>query len=140
MACFRRSVKFASFILLTTLVAAGAVLAETAVIVHPKNPEKSMLAAQAAQIFLGKSTRLTPLDLADNSPLRAEFYQKIAGKDQDQVKAIWSKVVFSGKGLPPREYNSSAEVRQAVAADPGMIGYIDKAAVDDTVHVVLIVR
>lgn len=114
--------------------------ADTAVIVHPKSALTHLLAEQAAQIFLGKSTRLTPVDLADNSAIRADFYQKVAGKDQDQVKAIWSKIVFTGKGFPPKEYNTNAEVKRAIAADPGAIGYIDKAAVDDTVRVVLILH
>ena len=114
--------------------------AATAVIVHPKSAVASLLTVQAAQIFLGRSTQLTPVDLADNSAIRNDFYQKIAGKDQDQVKAIWSKIVFTGRGFPPHEYASAAEVKRAVAADVGAIGYIDKAAVDDTVRVILIVQ
>lgn len=113
--------------------------AEMAVIVHPKNGVTRMMAEQAAQIFLGKSNLMTPIDLPDNSATRSEFYQKIAGKDQDQVKAIWSKIVFTGKGFPPKEYNTPADVKRAVAADPGAIGYIDRSAVDGTVRVVLIV-
>lgn len=115
-------------------------LAETAVIVNPKNMVTRMPAAQAAQYFLGKSTVLTPVDLSENSRLRSDFYLKIAGKDQDQVKAIWSKIVFTGKGFPPKEYNTSAEVKKAIAADPVAIGYIDLSAVDNTVKVILILQ
>ena len=114
--------------------------AATAVIVSPKSAATHMLSQQAAQIVLGKSTQMTPIDLADNSSTRNDFYQKIAGKDQDQVKAIWSKIVFTGRGFPPREYNTSTEVKKAVAGDAGAIGYIDKAAVDDTVRVILILQ
>lgn len=126
--------------LMTCLMASPlAARAETAVIVHPKNSATRLLAEQAAQIFLGRSNLLTPIDLPDSSATRSEFYQKIAGKDQDQVKAIWSKIVFTGKGFPPKEYNTPADVKKAVAADPAAIGYIDRAAVDGTVRVVLIV-
>jgi len=45
--------------------------------------------------------------------------------------------VFTGKATAPKEYANSAEVKKAVAADPKAIGYIDKAAVDDTVKVIL---
>jgi ABC-type phosphate transport system substrate-binding protein len=114
--------------------------AETVVIVNPKNMVTHMQVAQAAQYFLGKSTLLTPVDLSESSPLRSDFYMKIAGKDQDQVKAIWSKIVFTGKGFPPKEYNTSAEVKKAIAADPVAIGYIDRAAVDNTVKVILILQ
>ncbi|MES2257025.1 MAG: hypothetical protein V4724_00830 [Pseudomonadota bacterium] len=126
------------FILLATaMLAAGPVQAETVVIVSQKNPATRMFSEQAAQFFLGKSTMFTPIDQAEGSPIRAEFYHKVAEKDPAQVKAIWSKLVFTGKATPPKEYRTSAEVRKAVAEDPKAIGYIDKSAVDDTVKVIL---
>jgi len=111
--------------------------AETVVIVSQKNPATRMFSEQASQFFLGKSTLFTPVDQADGSPIRADFYRKVADKDAAQVKALWSKLVFTGKATPPKEYSSNAEVKKAVAADPKAIGYIDKAAVDDTVKVIL---
>ncbi|HEV7814119.1 MAG TPA: hypothetical protein VGP06_03345 [Janthinobacterium sp.] len=126
--------------LLAWAVLAPPARADTAVIVNPKNMVTRMHVEQAAQFFLGRSTLMTPIDLAENSPLRSEFYRKIAGKDLDQVKAIWSKIVFTGKGFPPKEYNTSAEVKKAIAADPAAIGYIDRAAVDHTVKVILILQ
>ena len=111
--------------------------AETVVIVNKANPATRMFSEQASQFFLGKSTMFTPVDQAEGSPIRADFYHKAADKDPAQVKAIWSKIVFTGKGTPPKEYSSNAEVKKAVAADPKAIGYIDKSAVDDTVKVIL---
>lgn len=116
----------------------GPVLAQTVVIVNPKNPVSSMSADQVAQFFLGRSTSLSPIDLAGRSQLRADFYQKLVGKDGDQVKAIWSKIVFTGRGFPPKEYNNSGDIKSAVAADVNAIAYIDQSAVDATVKVVLV--
>ncbi|MBY0241558.1 MAG: hypothetical protein K2X55_19825 [Burkholderiaceae bacterium] len=129
--------------LLASLLAAAAALsalpaqAETVVIVSQKNPATRMFAEQASQFFLGKSNMFTPVDQAEGSPIRNEFYQKLTEKDAAQVKAIWSKLVFTGKATPPKEYKSSAEVKKAVADDPKAIGYIDKSAVDDSVKVIL---
>ncbi|NRR32558.1 hypothetical protein HSX11_20525 [Oxalobacteraceae bacterium] len=111
--------------------------AETVVIVSQKNPATRMFSEQAAQFFLGKSNLFTPVDLPENSPVRADFYHKVADKDTAQVKALWSKLVFTGKATPPKEYASDAEVKKAVAADPKAIGYISKASVDDSVKVIL---
>ena len=122
--------------LLSSFAAAGA-SAETVVIVSQKNPATRMFSEQASQFFLGKSNLFTPVDQAEGSHIRADFYQKVAEKDPAQVKALWSKLVFTGKATPPKEYASSAEVKKAVAADPKAIGYIDKSAVDDTVKVIL---
>ena len=54
-----------------------------------------------------------------------------------QVKAVWSRLVFSGKAQPPKEHADAAAVKKAVAADPKAIGYIDKAALDGTVKAAL---
>ncbi|MBP1207015.1 ABC-type phosphate transport system substrate-binding protein [Duganella sp. 1411] len=111
--------------------------AETVVIVSQKNPATRMFSEQASQFFLGKSALFTPVDQAEGSAIRADFYRKVADKDAAQVKALWSKLVFTGKATPPKEYAGNAEVKKAVAADPKAIGYIDKSAVDDTVKVIL---
>ncbi|MGV7209634.1 hypothetical protein ACLB1G_17455 [Oxalobacteraceae bacterium A2-2] len=111
--------------------------AEVVVIVSKQNPATRMFSEQASQFFLGKSNLFTPVDQPESSPIRAEFYRKVADKDTAQVKALWSKLVFTGKATPPKEYANSAEVKKAVAADPKAIGYIDKSAVDDSVKVIL---
>ncbi|USX17721.1 hypothetical protein NHH82_17730 [Oxalobacteraceae bacterium OTU3REALA1] len=113
--------------------------AEIVVIVNPKNPATRMFSEQAGQFFLGKSTLFTPVEHTDGA-LRNEFYKKVLDKDATQVKAIWSKLVFTGKASAPKEYASSAEVKKAVAADPSAIGYIEKSQVDDTVKVILTVQ
>ncbi|WP_228895104.1 type 2 periplasmic-binding domain-containing protein [Pseudoduganella aquatica] len=111
--------------------------AETVVIVNKANPATRMFSEQASQFFLGKSTMFTPVDQAEGSHIRNDFYQKVADKDAAQVKALWSKLVFTGKATPPKEYKSNADVKKAGADDPKAIGYIDKSAVDDTVKVIL---
>ncbi|WP_093553002.1 hypothetical protein [Pseudoduganella namucuonensis] len=125
------------FSLAALIAATVPAMAETVVIVSPKNPATRMFSEQAAQFFLGKSTMFTPVDQAEGSAIRNDFYQKVTDKDAAQVKAIWSKLVFTGKATPPREYKSNADVKKAVADDPKAIGYIDKSAVDDTVKVIL---
>ncbi len=122
------------------MAAAPALATELVVIVNPKNPATKMFGEQAAQFFVGKSTLFTPIEHTDGSPIRTEFYQKVLNKDPAQVKTIWSKLVFTGKGQAPKEYASSAEVKKAVAADVSAIGYIEKSAVDDTVKVILTVQ
>lgn len=113
--------------------------AEIVIIVNPKNQASRMFSEQAAQFFIGKSTLFTPIEHNDGSAIRNEFNTKVLGKDSAQVKSIWSKLVFTGKGTAPKEYATSAEVKKAVAADVSAIGYIEKSAVDDSVKVILTV-
>lgn len=130
--------KLTQAILLTATLISAAIpaLAEVVIVVNPANAATRMTTEQASQFFLGKSTMFTPVDQAESSAIRAEFYKKIADKEPSQVKAIWSKLVFTGKGSLPKEYNSSADVKKAIAADPNGIGYIEKSAVDASVKVI----
>jgi len=97
----------------------------------------AMSKEQIADIYLGKSQAATPLDQPASAPIRAEFYTKATGRDLAQVKATWSRLAFSGKGQPPKELSDAEAVKKAVAADPKAVGYIDKAAVDASVKVLL---
>lgn len=130
-------------ILLVAGLAAGSapvIAAEMVVVVNPKNPATRMFSEQAAQFFLGKSSVFTPIDYDDGVAIRNEFYAKVLHKDAAQVKTIWSKLVFTGKGTAPREFKTAAEVKKAIAADVSAIGYMDKSAVDDSVKVILTVQ
>lgn len=92
---------------------------------------------QIADVYLGKSQAATPLDLPEAAPARAEFYKRATGRDLAQVKSTWSRVVFTGKGQPPKELPDAAAVKKLVAADPKTIGYIEKSAVDGSVKALL---
>lgn len=122
--------------------AAVGAFAQVAVVVNPKSPLATMTADQVSGIFLGKSNTLPsggtamPTDLPDSAAARELFYTKVTGKSTAQVKAAWSRLVFSGKATPPKELASSAEVKKFVSANPDAIGYIEKSAVDSSVKVV----
>jgi ABC-type phosphate transport system substrate-binding protein len=118
------------------LVLSAPALADVVVVVNAANSD-AVSKDQIASVFLGKSTALTPIDQADGSAIRGEFYKKVADKDASQAKALWSKLVFTGKATPPKEVSSSADVKKAIAANPKAIGYIEKSAVDASVKVVL---
>ena len=125
------------------LALAGLAQAQVAVIVNPKNAAATMTADQVSSIFLGKSNTLpsgataAPADQPESAAIRDQFYSKVTGKQAAQVKAAWSRLVFSGKGTPPKELGSSADVKKFVASNPDAIGYIEKSAVDGSVKVVL---
>lgn len=115
--------------------------ADFVVIVSARNPLASMRAEQVAAIFLAQSGRFPgggeaqALDLPLGSPLRDEFYLAVAARSPALMKAYWSKMVFTGRGHPPRELPGSVAARRLVAENPAMIAYIDKSALDASVKV-----
>jgi ABC-type phosphate transport system substrate-binding protein len=92
---------------------------------------------QVADAYLGRSSDWTPINQIANSPIYVEFYKKATGRDVAQVRAIWSKIIFTGRGLPPKQLADSTAVKRAVAADPKAIGYIEKSAVDASIKVAM---
>jgi ABC-type phosphate transport system substrate-binding protein len=114
---------------------------EVVAVVSSKSPVTALDSAQVADIFLGKSTRFpdgspaTPIDLNEESALRERFYSQYTGKSPAQVKAHWAKIIFTGRGQPPRQAMSTAEAKKLIAENPNAIGYIDASQVDNSVRV-----
>lgn len=108
--------------------------AQIAVVMNPSAAPVSK--EQLANLYLGRSADLKPLDQPESVPLRAEFYKKATDRELPQIKAIWSKIIFTGRGQPPLVLPDSASVKKAVGSDPKAIGYIEKSAVDASVKVV----
>jgi ABC-type phosphate transport system substrate-binding protein len=136
-----------SIALLVTLSAASAPsFAQIAIIVGAKSPVGPLSKDQAAALFLGQSLQLPngnlPLlfDQHNNIELRTQFYQKLTSKSLTQVKALWSRLVFSGKAFPPKEIGNSDDLKKLVANNPDAMGYVEKSAVDSTVKVVLMLE
>ena len=99
-------------------------------------------AVQRARLFLGKTdsfpdgTRAVPIDQAQNSPLRDTFYEAIAGKSAAQLKAYCARIIFSGKGEPPRRVSDSKAARAALLAIPTAIAYLDRSELTPDLKIV----
>jgi ABC-type phosphate transport system substrate-binding protein len=120
--------------------------ADIVVVVSARSSAPSLSPEQAANIFLGQAARFPDgaeaiaLDQPAGSPLRDQFYLRVAGKSPALLKAYWSKMVFTGRGQPPRDAPDSTAVRTAVAENTSMIGYIDRDALDASVRPVLVLH
>lgn len=116
-------------------------IAEVAVIVHPSNSseldEKSI-----ARIFTGKlksfpnGSPIIPISLTSGQAATKEFNEKVLKRTDSQLKAYWSKLVFTGKGSPPTSMDNATQLLQAISTNPSAIGFIDASEVTDAVRVV----
>lgn len=128
------------------ILAAGTSSAEIVPVVSAKSEVGGLSTNQVMDIFLGKSSRFpngelaVPIDQAEGSDIRDAFYMQFASKSAAQIKAYWSKIIFTGKGQPPREVSPSERVKRVVADNPHLIGYIERSEVDGNVKVVLLSR
>jgi ABC-type phosphate transport system substrate-binding protein len=100
------------------------------VIVHPDNPVTSIERERLREVFLKKATEwdsgapIRPIDLPTRSPVRERFTQDVLRKTPAQLRNYWNQQIFSGKGVPPPEAETTAGVIAYVRANPGAIGYL----------------
>ncbi|REL25444.1 phosphate ABC transporter substrate-binding protein [Thalassotalea euphylliae] len=115
--------------------------AQVAIIVNPANAN-ALSDNDISRAFLGKlktyadGQTIEAVNSKANSDARVEFEKLVLKKSPSQVKAYWSKRLFTGKGKPLKELSSDAEVLNHVASTPNAIGYVDASAVNDTIKVI----
>ncbi len=105
------------------------------VIVHASNPTEKLTKQEISKLFLkkikqweGTNETVLPVDLVEDSPVRAKFSKDIHERKVSSIKAYWQKQIFSGRGVPPEEKKSDAEVLEYVSENSGAIGYISESA------------
>lgn len=127
-------------LMLSTLAVAHA---QVVVIVSAKSPISTLSKQQVSNIFLGRTRAFPdgspaiPLDLQSGTDLRAEFSEKVHGIAISQLNAYWSRMVFTGKGNPPREAIPPEIAVKLTASNTQLISYVDRGWVNDSVKVIL---
>ncbi len=115
--------------------------AEIVVVGNKSIATDSLTAKQVSKLWLAKS-KLIPgggkpavVDHAKGSPAYEDFYKNVVKKNSSQLKAYWAKIIFSGKGTPPKAMANDAAVIEWVASTPGGLGYVDSTSVNETIKV-----
>ena len=131
-----KSILVVSFLLLTGFAQAGIV-----VVVSKNSDLGGLTRTEVRQIFNGQLNRVgeisvKPLDLPVAASQREVFYQQVMGKSVEQMKSYWARMIFTGRGMPPREVSSDREMTLLVGSDRKFIGYMDEADVTSDLKVV----
>jgi len=117
------------FLLGMALFSAGWVMAETAVavVVSERSPIRSLSIQEVTAIFMGTTGSaggrdIRPVDSAD-AELREIFYQLLVGRNRNQIRAYWSRMVFTGQGAPPAILDREKLLR-SLTIDEQLIAYV----------------
>ncbi len=130
-----------SVILILTMLFSTFAYCEVEIIVHPSNAS-AMDKDAIKRIFLGKTRAFpgggeaVPVSLKEGSPENADFTKSVLSKTPKQLKAYWAKMVFTGKGTPPRQMDSPSKLLELIAANPSLIGFVPAGTANATVKVV----
>jgi ABC-type phosphate transport system substrate-binding protein len=142
----RKLLTFA-FCLTALAAAAPAGAQQYRVIVNSANPTSTLSKEDLARVYLKKMStwktgqQVQVVDLGPKSPVRAEFSVTVLGRDVPTMKNYWQQSLFSGRGVPPIEQPTEAQVVAFVAANPGAIGYVSAdAQLPESVKTVSVTR
>ncbi len=128
------------------LLLAWGALAEPVVVTSAQSSLNALDRNQVRDLFLGKISSLPDgrtallVDQPESSSLRNEFYLKVTNRSATEAAALWAKLYFTGRGMPPHEGQSSEDIKQFLSAHPGSVGYIDESALDGSVKVIYVVK
>ncbi len=131
--------RFIPFLLLLTLLPARVEAADFVVVANKDNPVESMKRSDVKKIFLGKKTfwrktgRSIEVLLQSGGDAHRSFVFEILNKSPLQLSMYWKQALFSGTGIPPKKYHDCQSIKEAVAANPWAIGYIDARQLDETI-------
>lgn len=123
-----RFARHLAFLVLFTISAAIGWSAEIFVLANKGVPDKELQRESVERIYLGKKsqwsdgTRVVPVVLKSGATHTA-FVKKFLDRDASQFSTYWKQAVFTGRGMPPKSFESEAELIEFVSNTPGAIGY-----------------
>jgi hypothetical protein len=116
--------------------------AELVVVASPKSGVEHLSKQEVIFLFMGRwrllpsGIQAAPIDQAIDSPERADFYRRLVNKEPSEIKAYWSRLVFSGGARPPYAMENREELLRLIGNNPGAIGYLDRSQVDSRLRIV----
>lgn len=115
-------------------------MAGVVVVAHPNVHKLDQATVQ--RIYTGKvvevgGVSVAPVNLRTGQALRQRFLNDYLQQTDDAYVAYWTVRRYVGKGVPPREFSSVAEVISFVQTTPGAVAYLDEADVPSSMNVVL---
>jgi hypothetical protein len=98
-------------------------------------------AATVARLYTGRAIEagtvtVTVFNMAVGHPLRNRFLAACLQTDEERYRAYWTVRRHVGKGAPPRDVASVAEMVEMVNRTPGAVGYVDAASAAPGLNVI----
>lgn len=104
-------------------------------------------AGKAKMLFKGKVKRLNNkkyslVDWPAGSETKETFYSSLMGQSEAKVNATRAKLIFSGKGFPPKvmKDNNFSTLEAFLKANPTSIGYAPTSAISDEFNILFILQ
>lgn len=115
------------------------------VIVSKDSSIDSISKKELSKIFLSKTKKLPNGQKAlrveiNDEKIISKFYKSVSNKNQKRLKKYWTKMIFTGRGLPPKKLSSIDEIKQFIQNNPNAISYIPIKNLTNNLKVIMKVK
>ncbi len=115
--------------------------ADVIIIINNNSPDNNLSKNDIKKIYSGHMTKWSNNDTIILTVLpKAEFHKKFlrefVKKTPSQFNATWKKMVFTGKGRPPKSFKTIEAMVNYVAETDGAIGYVIADVNPDKVKII----
>lgn len=112
------------------------------VIVSKDSNIQDITKKELSKIFLAKTKRLPSGDKSlvvesTNKEFQAKFYKTICNKNDKQLRKYWTKMIFTGRGQPPKKIKSIPELISFVKNNKNAISYIPFKDINSDIRVIM---
>jgi hypothetical protein len=110
------------------------------VVVNAASSVQNLSKKQVIDIYMGRfntfpdGTAAQPIDFPSGSREKQLFYERLVGKDEQKVKAYWSRLLFSGRATPPVKAESKLDVINLISNQH--LAYLDARDVTPEMKIV----
>ncbi|MCP4353194.1 MAG: hypothetical protein GY795_47695 [Desulfobacterales bacterium] len=138
------------FVLLTILVFPAFIIAfessadtGTEIIINDSVEAEAITRDDLKKIFLGKkvkwnSNQSIKIAILKEGDIHESFLRTYIRKTSSQFSYYWKKLLFTGKGIPPKSFTSENEIINYVSSTAGAIGYASSGIQKDGIKVITI--
>lgn len=108
------------------------------IIINKDNSVPSINSRILRNIYLGKQTiwpdsKTILVAVLKEGKIHEKFLKTIVQQNATQFSIYWKNQTFTGTGVAPRVFETENEIKTFVKDNPGAIGYISLATLDDSV-------
>ena len=112
------------------------------VIVSKDSKINSITKKELSKIFLAKTRTFFNEEMAirvenTNRSYQSEFYKSVCNKNDKQLKKYWAKMIFTGRGQPPKKIESINELLLFIKNNKNAISYIPIEYINNDVKIIM---
>ena len=125
---------------------ASASEAALAVVVAKDSKIESISKRELVDVYMGRFDVLEsgqivqPVDYENGSVFRGLFYRTLVNKNERQINAYWSRLIFSGRAKPPLQVSSPEQSLAYLRRNQSALAYMPVERVSEEMKIVLILE